>query len=191
MDSSRVFVAIELDTASAGSIARLVQGLKAKLPDVRWSRPEQLHLTLKFIGEVDNRELPQFCQALREACAGIDAFSLELGGLGAFPKNKPPRVVWVAAEDPQGVLGTLAERLDERMSALGIPRENRAFTPHLTLGRVSKGADLQRLQQAMEQATAQIAARCEVDELVLLASVKEQGQVVYEALDRVPLDDGL
>jgi 2'-5' RNA ligase len=191
MDSSRVFVAIELDTASAGSIARLVQGLKAKLPDVRWSRPEQLHLTLKFIGEVDNRELPQFCQALREACAGIDAFSLELGGLGAFPKNKPPRVVWVAAEDPQGVLGTLAERLDERMSALGIPRENRAFTPHLTLGRVSKGADLQRLQQAMEQATAQIAARCEVDELVLLASVKEQGQVVYEALDRVALDDGL
>ena len=191
MDSSRVFVAIELDTASAGSIARLVQGLKAKLPDVRWSRPEQLHLTLKFIGEVDNRELPQFCEALREACAGIDAFSLELGGLGAFPKNKPPRVVWVAAEDPQGVLGTLAERLDERMSALGIPRENRAFTPHLTLGRVSRGADLQRLQQAMEQATAQVAARCEVDELVLLASVKEQGQVVYEALDRVPLDDGL
>ena len=188
MDTSRAFVAIELDTASVGSIARLVQGLKAKLPDVRWSRPEQLHLTLKFIGEVDNRELPQLCTALREACAGIEPFSLELSGLGAFPKNKPPRVVWVAAEDPQGVLAVLAERLDERMAALGVPRENRAFKPHLTLGRVSRGADLQRLHQAMQGAALQVSVRCEVDELVLLSSVKEQGQVMYEALDRVELE---
>ncbi|MEO8270798.1 MAG: RNA 2',3'-cyclic phosphodiesterase, partial [Aureliella sp.] len=120
MDTSRVFVAIELDTASAGSIARLIQRLSGKLSDVRWSSPEQLHLTLKFIGEVDNRELPQFCSVLREACAGIEAFSLELSGLGAFPKNKPPRVVWVAAEDPQDMLGALAEQLDERMAALGV-----------------------------------------------------------------------
>lgn len=188
MDTSRVFVAIELDLASAGSIARLVQGLQAKLSGVRWSRPEQLHLSLKFIGEVDNRELPQFCNALRDACAGIEPFSLELSGLGAFPKNKPPRVVWVAADDPQGVLGRLAERLDERMAALGVPRENRAFTPHLTLGRVARGADLPRLQQAMEEAAAQFSIRCEVDELVLLSSVKEQGKVVYEALDRVGLE---
>ncbi len=189
MDTSRAFVAIELDTASAGSIARLIQGLKAKLPDVRWSRPEQLHLTLKFIGEVVNRELPQLCGALRDACSGIEAFSLELSGLGAFPKNKPPRVVWVAAEDPQGMLGALAERLDERMAVLGVPHENRAFTPHLTLGRVSRGADLQRLQQVMEDTASQVSVRCEVDELVLLSSFKEQGQVVYDALDRVVLED--
>ncbi len=189
MDTSRVFVAIELDTASAGSIARLVQGLQAKLSDVRWSRPEQLHLTLKFIGEVDNRELPQLCNALREACAGIEAFSLELSGLGAFPKNKPPRVVWVAADDPQGMLGKLAEQLDERLATLGIARENRAFTPHLTLGRVARGTDSQRLQQAMEETAPQVSVRCEVDELVLLSSVKEQGKIVYEALDRVTLDE--
>ena len=188
MDTSRVFVAIELDMVSAGNIARLVKGLQANLSDVRWSRPEQLHLTLKFIGEVDNRELPQFCDALRDACAGIEAFSLELSGLGAFPKNKPPRVVWVSAEDPQGMLGKLAEQLDERLVALGVPRESRAFTPHLTLGRVARGADLSRLQQAME-AAAQVSIRCEVEELVLLSSVKEQGNVVYEALDRVALED--
>ncbi|MEZ6074884.1 MAG: RNA 2',3'-cyclic phosphodiesterase [Pirellulaceae bacterium] len=188
MDTSRVFVAIELDMVSAGSIARLVKGLQANLSDVRWSRPEQLHLTLKFIGEVDNRELPQFCNALRDACAGIEPFSLELSGLGAFPKNKPPRVVWVSAEDPHGMLGKLAERLDERMVALGVPREKRAFTPHLTLGRVARGADLPRLQQAME-AAAQVSIRCEVEELVLLSSVKEQGKVLYEALDRVALED--
>lgn len=187
MDTSRAFVAIELDTTSAGSIAKWIQTLKSKVSDVRWSRPDQLHLTLKFLGDVDNRELPQMCDAMRDACQGIEDFSLELSGLGAFPKNKPPRVVWVSATDPQGALGQLAQRLDERFAALGIAKDNRAFTPHLTLGRVNRGADLQRLQQAIDQLGAQLSCRCEVEEIVMLSSLKDEGRVVYDAIDRVEL----
>lgn len=188
MDTSRAFVAIELDTASAGSVAKWIQTLKSKVSDVRWSRPDQLHLTLKFLGDVDNRELPQLCAAMREACQGIEAFGLELSGLGAFPKNKPPRVVWVSAEDPQGVLSRLAERLDERFAEMGIAKDNRAFTPHLTLGRVTRGADLQRLQQAIDQLADQVACYCEVDEIALLSSLKDEGRTVYDAIDHVELE---
>ncbi|MDP1136475.1 RNA 2',3'-cyclic phosphodiesterase, partial [Klebsiella pneumoniae] len=73
MDLSRAFVAIELDTATAGRIAKWIRTLKSQVADVRWSRPEQLHVTLKFLGDVDNRELPQLCAAMREACQGIEA----------------------------------------------------------------------------------------------------------------------
>ncbi len=187
MDSSRAFVAIELDTASAGSIAKWIQVLKSKVSDVRWSRPDQLHLTLKFLGDVDNRELPQLCDAMREACQGIEAFGLELSGLGAFPKNKPPRVVWMSAEDPHGVLGQLAQRLDERFAELGIARETRAFTPHLTLGRVVRGADQQRLQEAIDEVGEQVSCYCEVEEIVLLSSLRDEGRVVYDAIDHVEL----
>lgn len=187
MDLSRAFVAIELDTASAGIIAKWIHALKSKVSDVRWSRPDQLHLTLKFLGDVDNRELPELCAAMHEACQGIEAFSLDLSGLGAFPKNKPPRVVWVSADDPQGGLGQLAERLDERFAELGIAKDNRAFTPHLTLGRVTRDTDLQRLQEAIDQVADQISCRCEVEEIVMLSSLKDDGRVVYDAIDRVEL----
>src|SRR5690606_22360841 len=133
-----------------------------------------------FLGDVDNRELPQLCAAMREACQGIEAFGLDLSGLGALPKNKPPRVVWMSAEDPQGVLGQLAQRLDERFAELGIAREKRAFTPHLTLGRVGRGADLQRLQEVIDQAADGVSCRCEVEEIVLLSSLKDEGRVVYD-----------
>ncbi len=187
MDTSKAFVAVELDESSVMVLARCVQVLRQECPKVRWSRPEQLHLTLKFIGDIDNRQLPTLCQTLREVCSVVEPFAIELRGLGTFPKHKPPRVVWAGVIDPTEQLRKLAEQIDERMGQLGIARENRQFTPHLTLGRVTRAADSERLQAALAEAAPRIAGRCEVEELALLASLKEGGQVEYDAIDRAPL----
>ncbi len=187
MDTSKAFVAVELDESSIMVLSRGVQRLRQDFPKVRWSRPEQFHLTLKFIGDIDNRQLPTVCQSLREVCAAVDPFAIELSGLGTFPKNKPPRVVWAGVHDPAEQLRKLAEQIDERLGQLGIAREIRQFNPHLTLGRVTRAADSDRLQEALVEAAPRIAGRCEVEELALLASFKEGGQIVYDAIDRVPL----
>ena len=96
--------------------------------------------------------------------------------------------MWVSAEDPDGVLSQLAQRLDERFAELGIAPDNRAFTPHLTLGRVTGGVDLQRLQESIDQVASQVSCRCEVEEIVMLSSLKDEGKVIYDAIDRVELD---
>ncbi len=187
MESTRAFVAVELGWGTTSFLERVIKELKGKVQGVRWCRPEQLHLTLKFVGEIDNRELPQLCERVRAACADIEPIPLELRGLGAFPKNKPPRVLWVGVEEGTAELRTLAERLDEQLATLGIPRETRLFTPHLTLGRVGRGADAQKLQAAIESVAAQIAVRCEVDEVILMASIKQHAETVYEPIDTIEL----
>ncbi len=187
MESTRAFVAVELGAGTTSYLERLIKQLKGQVADVRWSRPEQLHLTLKFVGEVDNRELPQLCDRVRAACFELPPFSLELKGLGAFPQNKPPRVLWVGVEEGTDELRALAERLDEQLAGLGIPRETRQFTPHLTLGRVGRNADVEQLRTAIEKLANQVTLRCEVDEVVLMASIKQQAETVYEPIDTVEL----
>jgi 2'-5' RNA ligase len=189
MESTRAFVAVELGPAITVPLQRIIQELRSQLAGVRWSSPEQLHMTLKFVGEVDNRTLPALCQAVSAACLETAPFSIQLQGLGAFPVNKPPRVLWVGVESGASQLRTLAERLDQQLSQLGVPRETRRFTPHLTLGRVGRTADATQLQRVIEKVDQRIALRCEIDEVVLMASLKQQGETIYEPIDTIELLD--
>ena len=92
-------MAVELGSGATSVLERVIKELKAQTSGVRWSRPEQLHLTLKFVGDIDTRALPQLCDSVRAACAACPPFSLQLRGVGAFPKHKPPRVLWVGVEE--------------------------------------------------------------------------------------------
>lgn len=187
MDSYRAFVAIELGRPALTALEKLLKDLKSQLNDVRWSYPEQLHLTLKFLGDIDNRELPDFCGRLREACAEAEPFNLILQGLGTFPRNKPPRVVWVGIDEGASELQALHQKIDECFGALGVPRETRSFTPHLTLGRVKSGANLERIQDTIAQLDSQVHLQSDVYEVALMTSLKEEGKVVYQPLDVVEL----
>ena len=128
----RLFVGIDLDQEIRTRISRFLDGVRGFAPDVRWVRPESLHVTLKFIGE----QKPERVDAIRDALRRVDGESVEIrfAGYGFFPTPKSPRVFWIGIHAGEQ-LAALATAVDKATSELGIPREERAFSPHLTLAR--------------------------------------------------------
>jgi 2'-5' RNA ligase len=132
----RLFIAIDLDDAIRTRIARFVDGMQALAPEARWMKPESLHVTLKFIGELPDAAIAGIETALRMIAARPVA--IEFRGCGFFPAATAPRVFWIGVVGG-GELARLAAFVDEKMAALGIVKEDRAYTPHLTLARGGAG----------------------------------------------------
>ena len=128
----RIFIALDIDEALRERIQRFLEGVRGFAPDARWVRPESLHVTLKFIWEKPDETVEE----IKRTLSTIQAESLDLTfrGYGFFPTLKSARVFWVGIESgPQ--LGNLAKKIDDATAALGIPKENHEFNPHLTLAR--------------------------------------------------------
>ncbi|MFI5109937.1 MAG: RNA 2',3'-cyclic phosphodiesterase [Terriglobales bacterium] len=133
----RIFVGIDLDPEIRAGIARFLDGVRGFAPDVRWVRPESLHLTLKFIGE----QKPDRVEAIQERLRSVEGAAVEIrfAGYGFFPTANAPRVFWIGIQaGPE--LSELAANIDAAVAELGIPREDRPFSPHLTLARGGGGS---------------------------------------------------
>jgi RNA 2',3'-cyclic 3'-phosphodiesterase len=137
----RLFLALDISDTIRERIARFVEGAQGFAPDVRWVKAESLHVTLKFIGEQPEPAV----EPIRQALASITASAAEIHfrGYGFFPTAKSPRVFWIGMEAGQE-LPALAAVIDDKMAALGIPKEDRAFSPHLTLARGAGGSGAPR-----------------------------------------------
>ncbi len=132
----RLFIAIELPGEIKRAIAEVQDRLKAAGGNANWTRPEGIHLTLKFLGEVEEARIPGILQALSGAAQGAGQLGLEIAGAGAFPNTRAPRVLWLGVMGDTGKLAALQARIEDAMAGLGFEREARKFSPHLTLGRV-------------------------------------------------------
>ena len=128
----RIFIGIDLDPEVRARIGRFLEGVEGFAPDARWVRPESLHITLKFIGE----QPPERVEAIAERLRRVEgnAFEIRAGGYGFFPTAKAPRVFWIGIHTGPR-LAELAESIDIATAELGIPREDRPYSPHLTLAR--------------------------------------------------------
>lgn len=143
----RAFIAVDLAPEIKERLQALVGDLRAARADVRWIEAGGMHLTLKFLGEIDDDRALRVREVLASAAARHHPFSLRLEGTGAFPTERSPRVLWAGcAAGPE--LAALQEDLERALEAEGFEREARAFKPHLTLGRV-KGPG--RIDKAMAE----------------------------------------
>ncbi len=133
----RLFVALDIDDNLRGGIARFLDGVRGFAPDARWARPESLHVTLKFIGENSEEQVEKIKRLLETITA--DAFAMNFRGYGFFPGARAPRVFWIGVE-AGSQLSSLAATVDENMASLDIPKEEHAFSPHLTLARGRGGS---------------------------------------------------
>jgi 2'-5' RNA ligase len=133
----RLFIALDIDEEIRGRINRFVDGVRNFAPEARWMSPESMHVTLKFIGEQPEDALPSIKQSLMEVSA--TASDIHFQGYGFFPTPKSARVFWVGMEGGPG-LPALASLIDEQTAAVGIPTEDRVFSPHLTLARSAGGS---------------------------------------------------
>jgi RNA 2',3'-cyclic 3'-phosphodiesterase len=137
----RLFVALDIDQAIRERILRFLQRVQGFAPEARWVKPESLHVTLKFIGEKPAEAIEAIKSSLRNLNSEI--VEMNFRGFGFFPSAKAPRVFWIGIESGPP-LKTLAAKVDDALSTLGIPKEDHQFSPHLTLARAGKSGAPQR-----------------------------------------------
>jgi 2'-5' RNA ligase len=133
----RTFIGIGIGDAIRARSVALQQEVSRAVAGVRWEEPGNFHITLVFLGDVSDRELPAVCRAAMDVAAGEPPIPLEVSGIGAFPSVRRPRTIWAGVTTGAEVLVRLHDKLEERLEDLRIyQREERPYTPHLTLGRV-------------------------------------------------------
>lgn len=143
MSVLRAFIAIELTDEIQKRLEEITAMFKKQLDGVpiRWVPAGNIHLTLKFLGDVSMANIKILTDILKTEVAGHKPFEVSVGGAGAFPNNRHPRVIWVGVEAPPELAG-VQSGVEAAMARIGYPREDRQFSPHLTVGRVSRNADL-------------------------------------------------
>ncbi len=193
----RIFIGIDIDPEVRARIARFLEGVQGFAPEARWVRPESLHITVKFIGEQPSERVEAITERLRRVESS--AFEIRSAGYGFFPTAKAARVFWIGIQaGPQ--LAAVAGKIDMAVADLGIPREDRPFSPHLTLARAGgrsgspkwrKGDGPNAIFATLEK---RLAAMGELDfgtmtarEFILYQSQLSPGGSKYTKLQRFPL----
>jgi len=134
----RTFIAIELPQEIKSALSNIQAELKQAHADVKWVKPENIHLTLKFLGEIDETLVEKICAILEGIARQNTPFNLSLSDLGAFPKLNYPRVIWIGVTNDQPVV-KIAEEIEKEAVEIGLPSESRPFSSHITVGRVRSG----------------------------------------------------
>ena len=181
----RLFVALEIPSAVRDNLAALMHELRRADPATskhapRWVRPENLHVTLKFIGHVDSNRLEPICAALSQVRSDSPV-EIAFRGLGFFPGEKRPRVLWVGIQGSPN-LAPLASAIDKRLEPLGVPRESREFTPHLTLARFDPPGISEKLRDAVPRNAARECGSLRTGEFHLIESKTKPSGAEYTAL---------
>jgi RNA 2',3'-cyclic 3'-phosphodiesterase len=149
----RTFIAIPLPDECRTLLEKMQQKLRSYGADVRWAAIPSIHLTLKFLGEAEPSIIPSLSESLESDTRSQDSFSLRLCGLGCFPNQINPRVIWCGIDGETAKLSLLQQRVEITCSRFGFAPENRGFHPHLTLGRVNGKRNLQPLIECIKMGT--------------------------------------
>ena len=183
----RTFIAIELPGRVLASIQEVQNYLKMFGFNIRWIRPDNIHLTLKFLGNIKAEDVEKVGRAISTAAGGVKPFSLEAKGLGVFPDIRRPRVLWVGIAGETTPLNELHKALADALWQMGFPKENRPFRGHLTIGRVKGKIDSKQMLNALKRENATISDPFSVQYLYLFKSDLKPTGAEYTKLIQVPL----
>lgn len=182
----RSFIAIELPTTVKQELTTLEDLLKKRCPQVvRWVDPQNIHVTLKFLGDVDSDRVDEINMAIDEATQGMSPFHLELKDLGVFPNLNRVNIIWVDAKGDLDKLTDLQKQIESNMEQLGFAREDRDFTPHLTIGRVRDYVspdDRKKIGQVLSQTAFASAQVITVNSVNLVKSQLTNTGAIYTRL---------
>jgi 2'-5' RNA ligase len=170
IDKIRTFIAVRIPADVRRRLAEVEAELKASGADVKWVPEENFHVTLKFLGYMEPDRLDVVKKAVESAIEGIGAFGVTLSGVGAFPKPSRPSVVWVGIGAGANELKALAEKAESALERAGFAREERPFSPHITIGRVKTPGSLDRLRDAIEGLREEYVGAFEVESVAVMKS---------------------
>jgi len=186
----RTFIAIELPQEVKDKLAELQALLKKAGADVKWIEPENIHLTLKFLGEIDENKSVKVTEAIEDIAKKSKQLRMSLASLGAFPRIEFPRIIWVGIDKGDKEITELAKVLEERIEKLGIPREERRFSSHITIGRVRNPLNKDKLAKVLKELDNYFSGKnieFDVTKITLFKSTLGPGGPVYAALKEVTL----
>jgi len=188
VDKMRLFVAVDVPDEIKEVISNALEGLRSGVEGVRWVKPENIHLTVKFIGDYEERKLDRLVDEVRKAALRSPRFTALLGGCGAFSSPRKARVIWVDMREGGEGAAVVARKVDSRLGKIGVKRENRPFRAHLTLGRLKRPKDcsdmLDRLDDDLEELSEM---PFDVQEIVLYRSILSSEGSTYVSLQHIEL----
>jgi len=184
----RAFIAVEGSVELRDAIADLEAELDERVPNARWVPPENLHLTVRFLGNTEENMVDALTEDVRSAVATCPPFSLSFRGIGLFPSPRRPRVISVLIPAPPRELEELYRKVEAAAIAHGFPPESRAFRPHLTFARLKKNT--RALRGIEERLANRSFGEAWVREVIVFESVLRRSGAVYHARARLPLDGG-
>jgi len=183
----RTFIAIEIPEETRQGLRDAQRLLRTDAVDASWPKPEGIHLTLKFLGEVSETKVPEITSVLSLAAAGSRAFRLAVDGIGTFPNARSARVVWAGLGGEIECLDRLQAAVENAMERAGFERENRPFTPHLTLGRIKYIRSRDAWVRSLEQVKGLSLPAFEVSSFSLIKSELKQSGAEYTQIAKFEL----
>ncbi|MGW8256246.1 MAG: RNA 2',3'-cyclic phosphodiesterase [Thermoguttaceae bacterium] len=179
---TRTFLAVEIDSAIRARAKELIDLLCEAGAEVKWVEPNNLHLTLQFLGEVRDQELAEVCKAVKRGADQVRPFDLEILGAGAFPNAGRPRTLWLGAKSGSDQMAELHEIVALELLELGYQDEDRRFQTHLTIGRTRSNKNLVALGQLLKTHADFFAGQMRVDKVTVFSSRLQRGGPIYQAL---------
>ena len=192
MKNLRTFVAVEISDAARRYAQSLMNELESKLTGVHWTRRDNLHLTLKFLGDIPESAINEVCRAIRTAVAAQQPFEIQCAGLGAFPSDARPRTLWVGIQQGDERLRQLQGEIDGQLTSCGFAPERRRFHGHLTIGRIRQrsGLTAEQVSQVCQLVDRERSAEgvfMELDQVVTFSSFVDSTGRVYQPIDHAEL----
>ncbi len=186
----RTFIAIELPQEIKDILARLQGELKKSGADVKWVESKNIHLTLKFLGERNEKKIAGISEIIEEAAKNNYSFQAEISSLGAFPKIDFPRIIWVGINQGDSETKKIAQELEEKIAKIGIPKVDRPFSSHITIGRTKSASNRENLVRDLKNNADKLKEenlRFPVTKITLFKSTLTPGGPIYEALKEANL----
>jgi 2'-5' RNA ligase len=184
-DTFRAFIAIDLPESVKSFLSEAQEALKVYGFRVKWVRPQNIHLTLKFLGDTATADIAKIAEAMTLAATTCPIVSLAAKGIGVFPDVRRARVIWAGLKGRLEILADLQQTLDAGLADLGFPRETRPFKSHLTLGRAKGKIVPARMKAAIDKLKEFESESFEINRVVLFKSELQPGGAIYTQVRRV------
>jgi len=186
MNMIRSFIAVDIPGDVRDKLDRLIDKLKNSQADVKWVKSKSIHITLKFLGDVEEIRFSKIKEIMENVAENIQPFTVSIEGTGAFPNDRRPRVLWVGVQKGSETLIRLSADLDSRLTPLGFEPEKRSYSPHLTLGRIRSPKKIDTVIEMVHSMTFQAGDFLNENILLMGSDLRPDG-AVYTILEKIKL----
>ncbi len=186
--TTRTFIGIPLSPHARGILQNIQNDFKNLNADVKWVPPDNIHMTLKFLGEIQPQKLKSIQNIFPSLFQNFSRFDVAITRLGAFPNAQKPRVIWAGITQNAELLTEIAAQLENALGKLGFPKEDKKFSPHMTLGRVRSFKNIEKLSESIDAYQKFLPITEPIETIVLFKSTLASQGSIYEHLNEVKLN---